>query len=461
MIYRVLLRRPPYGSPRTLLHMLLLFLCVVSNVLSSSSSIVPLQQLTRPTKSVRPTIGPGEPSSSEKSQTSLLDAHMSQRTPVDIDFRDFIDAMDGIYFASVIPNTLASMPDMIFDALGDGSKQHKSLSSIRIAPYVDISMMLNQLDEHYSTYFGLNTTELEIDGKISDPHSLSSLFSPGIVKALSWRTQPHITASPPPPPPSSSVSDMISSQRPMMARLGINSQVIYRYVTSSFSGDVSAQMQYIVLKLLILDAKEKQDKYRACLKLIEESPAYELFSRILPDLREETEIVVSKTTLVMVLKRVFRLFNLTSFQPTYDGLTLAKDYFSPSVNRVLYDVSIDGIYPHLLGNFAANTARGNSASFRAVRLGSTRVDRVYVAADISSDVLDGLKRILGFNELSGTFEEIGKEKDTVLADMVHTHLSGVPNRTRIIGVLLGWLRESFKMAIQRNVEKVVSDKLRQ
>jgi hypothetical protein len=263
-----------------------------------------------------------------------------------------------------------------------------------------------------------------------------------------WRTNPPL----PKIDRESKLFDSIPERR-LSSQLSANEMVLLRFVQLS---DSPVQLEYLLLKLLLLDGEEKQALFAECLKLIGESPAYELPAKVIPSLREEIEMQeTSRVTLQIALVRIFKLFKLTSFSNSYDGIEKVKKYFSDEIRRKLYSFSIDGIFPLVIGNFNGNKPRKNAPSGPR-SLGYTYTDSVFVGDGIDRDTLEKLKEALGYDEFSNRFEKIGNEKDETLAANITEILRGRPERSRIIGVLFGWLRESAKFIMQENLSRVLA-----
>jgi len=416
------------------------FLIIPSAVISS---LVPTHEIPRET--TQPPVSTVAPSSSSRTIKDLktpLEAFLSEQIVPEVNFGEFTDALYGIFFAGYSANVLSRKTDLLFDNSED------NLGSIKIVPYVDYSVLSRQLDDAYRLR-GTNITALAgFSGRISKPESLDGSIRSGVLKALGWRANPPL----PKIDKESKLLDSVSARR-LSSELSANEMVLLRFVQLSES---PFQLEYLVLKLLLRDGEEKQARFAECLKLIGESPAYELPGKIIPSLREEIKMEeTSRVTLQIALVRIFKLFKLTSFSNSYDGIERVKEYFSDEIRRKLYSFSIDGIFPLVIGNFNANKSR-KSAPSGLRSLGYTYIDSVYVGEGIDRETLEKLKEALGYDEFSNRFEKIGNEKDETLGANITELLRGRPERSQIIGVLLGWLRESAKFIMQENLSKVLA-----
>jgi hypothetical protein len=140
------------------------FLIIPSVVISS---LVPTHEIPRET--TQPPVSTVAPSSRSRTIKDLktpLEAFLSEQIVPEVNFGDFTDALHDIFFAGYPANVLSRKTDLIFD------NSEEMLTSIKIVPYVDYSILSRQLDDAYRSR-GINITALAgFSGRISKPESL-------------------------------------------------------------------------------------------------------------------------------------------------------------------------------------------------------------------------------------------------------------------------------------------------
>lgn len=307
---------------------------------------------------------------------------------------------------------------------------------------IDYSKMIEQVDVEYQRR-GVNVSE------VSDETSIESLFGKVMVTALEWRTNPPILLRD--GDDVHFVDDL--SEEKFLRHLNVNAAVIERVLTSLGS---SPELEYVLIKFLLRDSERKQARYADCLKLIEESPVFEFASQVWPEIKSDLQLYNHTAyKLERVLLNAFKMFNLTSFDVSQKTSLRVKEYLPPKMIFKLYHLPVDDYFPLVVGNFHANAVRKLDPRRSSGIRDMSWLDRVYIGKDVDMSILEELKTILGYNPFEGRLERIGLLDNRELAHTITQKLAGVPNRRQIIGVLLGWIRESLKVIVNRSLITVL------
>ncbi len=392
-------------------------------MLSSGVVEVPRETTARPTTTVVPR---------RAKFTQLTDSFYSSTVTPLIPFEDFTRALDAVFFAGYPANILSRFPELIVS-------KSLAVSSVRIVPHTNFSEMMVQVDQEY-TGRGVNVSGISDD--------VQGVFGKRMVNPLKWRTNPPIS--------SRAFNETVGgmSVDTFFRNLDINTLVIERILSSL---GWSNELEFILLRYLLRDAAEKQSRFAECLKLIEESPRVEFATSILPEIQKRKNLDPTRYTLENVLLNAFNLFSMTSLDITQKRAVRVVDYLTPDMTTELYMLPVDEIFPSLIGNFNANKLKSSKTSGSHVRAfgEDSWLEQVYIGKDVDPETLENLKSILGYNPFEGRFDRIGTIDDTELAKQITKMLAGKPNRRQVIGVLLGWIRESLKEIVNRNLHVVL------